>query len=209
MKIKYMLLAGFALAGLANGQSVNVDNLAGFNLDEALPIFDNAGDPVVPSDLTISLGIFSGAPSADLAGFIPFSAETITNDSNGNFINGVINFSGPLDGAGSAQDLGFVGRSIFVVLENSAGDEIAIFESANNVNGNTPIPGGATLVGSTPVEISNSGGTLVVGDLLSNVDVPGVAAFTNGIGLVPTIPEPSAALLAGLALVGGLVRRRR
>ena len=207
MKIKNILLASIALSGSALAQSINIDNLAGFDLTEALPIFDNAGVAVLAGDLTISLGSFSGTPDASLAGFTPFSTETITNDSNGNFINDVINFLGPTDGPGSAEDLGFVGNSIFVVLANSVGDQVAVFESANTVVGNTLIPNGPALIGTTPVEISNSGGTLVVGDLLTDVDAAG-ATFSNGIGLV-TIPEPSAALLAGLALVGGLVRRRR
>lgn len=209
MKIKLAILASLVSASAGFGQTLSINNLAGFDFTSALPIFDNSGAAIAASDLTITAGVFSSEANAELDGFIPFpSTGSITNNNTGNFIDDALTFSGPAEGAGSLEDIGgFVGESIFIVLESTAG-EIGIFESGNPVVGNTLVPGGSPFIGNTLVEISTDGGTVAVGTLIPDAEVPGVGTFANGFGLV-AIPEPSVSLLAGLALLGGLARRRR
>lgn len=202
MKIKSILTALFAATAISQAVVVNVST--GFDVG----FIDNAGNPIAADTGYVGVGTVSDLTlltPADLQGgtstFNAFgSSITFGNAGFEGFVTGDI--SGPRVADGDA----FANQGIFVVLGNGAtlaeSTEFAVVDASSIV---FPVDDGAPTPAEASVAIATTS-NLVLGSLngtysVAGLDIPAIQMVA--------IPEPSAALLAGLAFVGGLVRRRR
>lgn len=198
MKLKLLLVLGLSVSAV-NGASLAFGNLSFSGTD--LFLVDNAG-----------VGLGAGSTASFFAGTSPTSLadisslgtalEVITfntgNNPSPSFIASqfdVPNFDGAL-----------TNQNLFVVFSNPTGDQFAAIDFAAIF----------------PVDDSPTAPVAVVEDLnvASRVTLGAVGpvttfqdpVFGEVIGQqlsLAAVPEPSIALLGGLALFGGLVRRRR
>ncbi len=209
MKIKLVLLAAFVPFAANAATTITPSN--GTTTGTILQVIDNSGVPVAGGSVLIGTfadpSVIATADAGDvLTGFTQFGTPQSFSPVAGLF--GFANSFGvtadlPNEGA-AAGDL--VGNNIFAVIQGD-GDFI-IWDSGQQFAFESALDAGL------PVSFNvTEQGTLVRGVLVTggNTGLPGALSPQNG-GTAVTfglVPEPSSALLAGLALFGGLVRRRR
>ena len=198
---------------VVNAQSiVNVTNTA-FNNE--LAILDNAGQ-IVTSGVSIAVGTFDTPADAanpatfgetftsfGQAAFVPFPA--VGQPAAGFFDVAVAGFS--LTSAGDGSD--FIQENISVIIFE--GDSLSDSQAFASFNTDgiflaDSVTNDASSASVTPGNLQF--GQLATGTFVIDNGFLGQTTVTNAVQLT-FVPEPSAALLAGLALVGGLVRRRR
>ena len=202
----------FSVTTFASASVVTVSNIA----DEmtSAVLLDNTATPILSGDAFIHIGFFGDVASegADPTNFVStfttFTSGAISNSLAGGFLEQ--NFDGPT----LNQTSPFVGEGVSVIVTDAAdlasSTAFAAFSTGStfaadvqSINNATPTAGlltanavfGVTESGSFEREVPSPFGTQI-------------QTFESGVALT-AVPEPSAALLAGLALVGGLVRRRR
>lgn len=210
--MKKILLCAAVAAALPNvGSSYDITFT---NIEEAnataVPIIDNAGNPIALGSGFVSAGTFTSAPTgiASLSNFVPFGTG------NTAFSNG-ISAPGFFDGIRSAPipqgtTTPPVGEAIFIVVGNnadlSASNQFAIIDAGAVVGTeNQSGQGAVAFIGTDSVIDSNN---LIFGTLQTNVDIPGLLVFNEAIQLA-AIPEPSSSFLIGLAGLMLAGRRRR
>jgi len=218
MKLKLTLLAFATTMGLASAYTITVTNQSTFG-DPSLPVVDNTGAPIATG--------FVGV------GF--FASDSAVTDNARDFtalLSGFNQYGSPagLAGAGAAPGLfdlvspanwtvavpftstaPQIGKNIYVVFGNGASlaesEQLGIWKS-NNVFGKEDEAGN----GGTFADIATGQGALLLG-LSGGAQSFGGGAinYSDSIRLVAAdgIPEPSTGLLAGLAGLALVARRRR
>jgi hypothetical protein len=202
--MKYTILAVSSVFCLSSafGASINATNLGGVSTDSA--VADNAGNPIanVWSGLTTFGG---GAAPTDIPGLIASNADIIGNSDLFGAGLGAGAFSNSYNGPGGT------GQAIYLILaDNSDLNAASLFGLINT--GETLDPDGA-LPDANSYVLAPGAGTAIIGAFGANATVD----WSNLTGLSPTgpafnleaIPEPSTSLLAGLAGLGLLIRRKR
>lgn len=195
MKNTIIVFALVATCSFANAaQTINVSNVNGNVVNS---ILDNTGAPVGDGVFTFEYGVFEGGltpESVDLStlaftqvGAAPTQSFTTAGAFGAAGSPGAFRFDG-FDG-----DVSSVDGSPISILAYDGGSRAeatqAYLFTTNVVFAETAPP---TI---TSFTLDGTNGNLVFG--------------AGPLQAAALVPEPSAALLAGLALVGGLVRRRR
>lgn len=223
MKLKTIIAISTLAPSLASAFTVSIANQLAFG-DPSLPILDNTGAPLTSG--SFGVGAFSDNAAitgnsqdftALLAGFTQFGSTTPLVEGAA---PGLVNLNTPeeLDVVVPFGTTGgLIGQDVFVVIGNGdtleGSDQLAIFRSSNAQFGTDDAAGQGGVI----VDLSSDTGDLLLGDNTGPTDVSAGAAsitFTDNIQLVAAgagdvVPEPSTSLLAGLAALGLVARRRR
>lgn len=197
MKYTLILLAATAIA--VNGAVINLNTFAPGGPGGAA-FFDNAGNAlttvqlftgVAPTNIGEALALVGGG-SALLTSAIP--------GPGGGLVNGTVAFDNQ---SGVAT-----GQNLFAIFTNAAQTEAVAYDLATvlavNDTPTAPVSEAETITSAGRVTL----GSFVEGGTISYSAI----GAPDGTGLVVTaaaIPEPSALILGGVALLGGLIRRRR
>ena len=207
MKLKHAALA-LAMTGTALGGSVTVTNINGGGSELVL---DNAGNPVVGGFVGVGNITDPGANFASLNGagldalFVSFATGT-TNDPPGNVLLD-LEMSFEVTGADNFDSSDWAGDPIYLVLGNGA-DLASATQAGIMTLGTFPSSEPAP---PNPVIMSNAAASVIFGDY------SGTASNGSGVtsgeraafALAGLVPEPSSSLLAALAGLALLVRRKR
>jgi hypothetical protein len=181
--MKKLITLAAAVASLGAAKAATITVSPGFNAAADIEVTLNGA--VTPSGFTVAIGSWDGAT------FTQFG-PTITGDTGS--VNGVFAATAPAE---VNSDVIFV----YVGIGNSvstSGGQFALFRTATN----TAFPSDVSSVSATQtVNFHNGTPGNVVFVTGSN------AQFTGNV--VNFVPEPSAALLGALGVVGLLRRRRR
>lgn len=203
MKLKICILT-LASASVGYAASIDVTNFGGAGTD--VVVTDNIGEPL--SNVFSYILTFSGNA--------PTTAEELRT-LNPTFLSGNNDAAGLVAG-GFSNTFSGTGNdaNIYVLFLNSA--EVSTSTLFGLVNTgevfNVEVP---PAIDSNTYVLGEAKGEAVIGtfggEAASRVDwtdVTGISSVgSNSFRLATVIPEPSAVLLGGLALLGGLVRRRR
>jgi len=217
---KTTILLTLLACGSSHGFIVNLTNISSFGAtnNPSFPVVDNTGAPLAKNTGLVRAGFFnildseiSGA--ADYAtlladSFVPFTTnERASTNAFPGTINGI--FSGleltePIS-AGSQ----YIGQPIYVVIQQgpTASPDptfLAVFKSGEVFAAD---PEGAEGVANVVLSGTLTSDNLIVGRSGGPVSFDGIS-FDDSIQLV-AIPEPSTSLLAALAGLGLIARRRR
>ncbi|MBK1833714.1 PEP-CTERM sorting domain-containing protein [Roseibacillus ishigakijimensis] len=174
----------------------------------AFQVVDNTGEPV--TDAQVQVGYFNGEANS-LANFVSLGSANFTSSPLGPGLFGALGGES-IDinlkpGANDAA-LGMLAYAVVVNPNDSADTSFIAFtdNSTRFTVESVDVDGAAQSIFSN--ETNLVWGTVREGE---TKNLGGPFASRNGGNAVTffVIPEPSSALLAGLALVGGLVRRRR
>jgi len=216
MKLKLTLLTFAATVGMASAYNITATNQSTFG-DPSLPIVDNTGAPIASG--TIAVGFFASDSSVTdnaldfgtlLSGFNQYGSPTGLADagaapglfdlvSPGNW-----NVSVPFNSVAPQ-----IGNNIYVVFGNGASlaesSLLAVWKS-NSIFGKEDEAGN----GGAAADIATGQGSLLLGlNGGAQSFAGGAINYSDSIRLVEAIPEPSTSLLAGLAGLALVVRRRR
>lgn len=211
MKTKTLILGSSALfTALASGYTVSLTNFDAAD-STAVPILDNTGTPVAANGGFIGAGTFASTPTSvtDAPNLTLFGsgATGLTNGLgglDGFFFN---QFNAPIPEGTTDPP---VGERLYVVM----GDGASLAESSNFAIFDTGQTFGTeNAVGSGGLDVVLLSSTLtpealIAGTIVEDYDYTGVATFDEALQLAP-IPEPSTSLLAALAGLGLVARRRR
>jgi len=215
MKTKTLILSTSAvLTALSSGYTVSLQN---FNAGDAtaVPIVDNTGTPIPAGGGFIGAGTFATAPTS-----VTESRDiTLFGSGLNGFSNGLVGPDGVLAGffSNSFSDpipegttTPPVGERLYVVMGNGAtladSTQFAILDTGQTFGTENAAGSGGLDVILTSSSLNPE--ALAVGTVLESYDYTGVATFDEAIQLAP-IPEPSTSLLAALAGLGLVARRRR
>lgn len=213
--MKKTLIASLATVALFSSAGAYTVSFLNINSADAtaVPILDNTGTPIAQGSGYVAAGTFAAAPGpdADIAvTFTPFGSGSSS------FSNG-INVDGFFDGSRSeAIPEGTVdapvGQSIYLVIGDGDGlltsSNFAVFDPGLVVGTENAVG-----LGALDILLDDSTLTpesLLMGNLLTNVDTGLGLVFNEGIQLGGVaVPEPSTSLLAALAGLALVARRRR
>ncbi|NNC88245.1 MAG: PEP-CTERM sorting domain-containing protein [Akkermansiaceae bacterium] len=188
------------------------------NSTNGFPIIDNAGNPLANGLIgvgTFPVGFDFNVPAADvLAAFQQFGASVMEPPLSTGGFPGLFNntISGSIPNTSTAGDAGFFGDQIYTVIgdaTSSLGDAsfLAVLTDGGTFGKEDTAGNGAAAADYAPA--STTGVTQIAyGDLVNGPFAIGPFTFAVGAQQV-NVPEPSTSLLAGLAGLALLVRRRR
>lgn len=203
MKYTHLFVA-VALTVSVKGATINANSISP-GAPGASAFFDNAGNPLAggsvlvfsgqsPTDLESAVSLFDGGSALAI---IPF--DNISP--GGGLVSGALEFDNT-DGSQTGADL-------FALFSNAAGTEFVAYDLSSVLlaadTATAPVSVFEQLSDSSLVTLGN----VVEGPVDNTALSPGTPPGQGFNVFAVAIPEPSSALLAGLALVGGLVRRRR
>lgn len=222
--MKKALVLAVTAATCAVGSAYTISGTNAVNNDAgAVPIFtDNTGATAIPlSSGFAAVGTFSVVPD-------PLNTPADLNTNFTQFGTGIqVGFNGALDGlfntpanASESIPLGNpgndprVGQNAYLVIGNGTSilDSTAFAVFRGGVIGTEDAVGLGGL--DIPITGPINAGDLLIGTLIDAPSIPlpggGTFEFRQGIGLqVIPVPEPSVSLLAGLAGLTLLIRRKR
>jgi len=206
---KTITMLAFA-TGLASASIVDVSNVG--NPDVSVAILDNTGAPLAAGGIFVTVGFFDSAESASdptnfATTFTPFLSQDFAIDASDGFV------TASFDGPTIDNDSVFLGEFVGVIFSDN--QDLSLAGQAASFITTADFRADGLNDQQTPTAIltvdSVQFGTVETGSFIrTTTSIFGTqeVEFTNGVRLT-AVPEPSASLLAGLALVGGLVRRRR
>lgn len=210
--MKKTVIASLATVGLFSGASAYTVSFLNVNSADstAVPILDNTGAPIALGSGFVSAGTFATVPGSidEVRSFTPFGdGNTAFSNSIGvgGFFDG--NRSAPIP-AGTTDAP--VNQSVYLVIGDGAdlasSTDFAVFDPGL-------VFGTENAVGAGALDIiidsdSLTADSLVYGTIVNNVDTGIGVIFTEGIQ-IGAVPEPSTSLLAALAGLALVARRRR
>ena len=213
--MKKTVIATLATVGLFSGASaytVSFLNVASAD-STAVPVVDNTGAPIALGSGFVAAGTFASVPGSidEVRSFTPFG------DGNSAFANS-IGVGGFFDGNRSAPiPAGTtdapVGASVYLVMGDGAdlasSTDFAVFDPGLVFGTENAVGAGALdiIIDSDALTPDS----LVYGTIVTEVDTGIGVIFAEGIqlGEGAVIPEPSTSLLAALAGLALVARRRR
>lgn len=215
-----LLMSGLFGASVAQATIVNVSTLGPVDGVLDLPIVDNAGTPLPSGSGSIAIGSFAAVPSfntattyAELsAGFRQFGEQSSAISNSFGAAGFIESLRFQVDTASNAD---IIGSSVVAIIGNAATLESSTLFAV--------LTGAATFTADSGPNEGQSGAVFLndstnalFGSLQATpttITFPGEGDFdfSNAIVLqaLNVVPEPSAVLLGGLALLGGVIRRRR
>ena len=210
--MKILALTALLPIAVSAQTSVSISNFTGTT--QGFPIVDNTGVPIASGDLSVQFGTFAN----DFIDALP-ALSTMTDDAQvtaaftptGVFEATPSNVPGLFNLQGSGLDAGnsLLGQDIFVLVAGPD-DQVIVFETGA-VFPEQDVTGAASLP-----SIAFSPDELVFGDAFVGVNTESLEAVNAGFGegfetgiAFEAVPEPSTSLLAGLAALGLVARRRR
>lgn len=216
MKLKITTILGLATVAASAATNSTITNFA--LPGAALPIVDNAGNPIATADSSIQFGSFTDAFAATLG-----SLNTLTDDAAviaafsptgnaGTFVQpGLFNSVLQTDGTGALGDAsGDNGAYALVTWTGGIGTQALVIDLGQAFP--EQVAGNANLNLGRPIEL----GDIAFGsDTLVSADTSGLPgpfqSFSQGITFDTSapIPEPSTGLLSLIAGLALLARRRR
>lgn len=210
--MKKTVIASLATVGLFSGASAYTVSFLNVNSADstAVPVLDNTGAPIALGSGFVSAGTFATVPGSidEVRSFTPFGdGNTAFSNSIGvgGFFDG--NRSAPIP-AGTTDAP--VNQSVYLVIGDGAdlasSTDFAVFDPGL-------VFGTENAVGAGALDIiidsdSLTADSLVYGTIVNNVDTGIGVIFTEGIQ-IGAVPEPSTSLLAALAGLALVARRRR
>ncbi|MGB0327413.1 MAG: PEP-CTERM sorting domain-containing protein [Akkermansiaceae bacterium] len=216
MNKKQVIAATAALiAGSASAYTVSVQNFVGADAS-AVPVIDNAGNPIGVGAGFVGLGTYASAPTDVVSALdLVLFGQGDTTFQSGLGVAGFVTRgrSAPIP-EGTPNGPGQpVGDRLYVVFGNGAdlasSDQVAVYDSGLNFGTENAAGQGAldVIIDASALTSEN----LIVGSIATGVDTGLGLAFDEGIQLAggDVIPEPSTSLLAALAGLGLVARRRR
>lgn len=202
MKLKLFAVFSLALVVGANAASISIGNITLGGTDVLL--FDNSGNPLTGGTVSLFAGASPTTLEAARALTNPVASFALdaTSAPGGGLFSSAFVFANPDGGPVRNADL-------FVLFSDVSGTQFGAYDIPTVVNaGDTPTPfGGDVNLTDSGLVTLGSVSPIAAADY-SAVAGPGAAAPAVALSLA-AIPEPSAILLGGIALLGGLVRRRR
>ena len=217
MKLK--ITFGFlALAGTSFGALVSLSSIGGnYNGTDDYGIVLTSGLPVAAGSGTARAGFFSTLTDAQVLALATagnyttlFATGNFTTIASDNF-TGVITAYGATAGmvVGSTTGYNAAGLNNTLYAYITSGTQLGLFKTTSTI---VPDAGGATPETNYLLDFAN--GTKIIGTTGPSYvvnpyqGVAGNVTITHSFQLVDPIPEPSAALLGALGVLG-LLRRRR
>jgi len=202
-----------AASQMAHGATINADNIIGGGDGSDLVITTEIGAPIAQGSGIAAVGYFDSLDNTQVASssfsqlvadFVPLTSDTFVGFGTDGFYFG---------GDPYAQTPTMIGKTLFTFFGNdtdlNAASEYGLFQHTQTIDGDPPAP--------APPESDTlflNDGTLLAGSLGGTATVDTTNLFgdpnyqTNSLAL-QAVPEPSSALLVGLAGLAGLARRRR
>lgn len=201
MKTKLFIL--LAAACSASAATININSVSP-GASGGSAFFDNAGNPLSGG----SLYVFAGTSPSDFetasgligSEIVSFSLDNLSP--GGGLISGGVSFDNT-----SGE---FTDADLFVIMGNSSNTAFIAYDLET-----TPTAADTATNPFSAFEQLGTVGAVTLGTVTegATIDYSALGQGTpSGTGFTVqaiAIPEPSSALLAGLAFVGGLVRRRR
>jgi hypothetical protein len=212
MKLKLTALLALTVAGASAQTAVSLRNF--FGPTEGYPIVDNTGAVIDASELSFEAGTISdaGALSALTAAQDAEAIALFTPATSAGGGAGIANFAGLFNGSTPADDgNGLDGQDLFIMVSRTVGGsvtDVMIFDAGT-------FPTQSAGNAATGLEVRDAS-DVVFGGFVSPVSddsaLPGPLQgnYTTGLSFSgDVIPEPSTSLLAALAGLGLVARRRR
>jgi len=214
LKLATILAASATVASAAT--SVTLRNFE--NATTGLPIVDNTGAVLPTGELLWAVGTFDAAFAATLGDLDTEASDaTVLAEFTQSGSAGAFNFDGLTSRTVTADDSGALGATgtnpLYVVVKHSpAGGDVNVMVLDFAINWPTQDDGGNATTGTLTVALDNVlyGGDATVA-VTDQGNIPGAFTFADGITFDNgnAIPEPSTSLLASLAGLALIARRRR
>lgn len=198
------MLTVFAfLAAAQIGSAAVVTTVTNYVIgSRSLMITDNTGAVLAPNSFEVAVGIFEGGS------FVRNGAtDGGTNPAFGGPFNATL--QDPATSTDGSDN--FVGKNVVVAIFAAGTDPVgAAPDEVILVDSGLAWPQEAPAVGaSVTADISVPSATILQGAATVTSGAGGPFAYANGQGGVTFVPEPSTSLLAGLAGLALLIRRKR
>jgi len=211
MKKRHVIAATAALITCnAGAYTVSLQNFVGADAT-AVPIIDNAGNAIASGGGFIAAGTYATAPTNAVEALELFSFGVVSNQLGAAFggLDGFFtnSFVAPIPEGNTDPP---VGERLYVVWANqpalNSATEVAVFDTGLVFGTENAVGQGGLDVIITDAVLTPA--NLLVGSIATDLDLGVGVTFSEGIQLAP-IPEPSTSLLAALAGLGLVARRRR
>ena len=215
MKLKILAAVCVVTTGVASAYTVSVTNQIAFG-NPSLPIVDNTGTPITAG--VVAVGFFGADDDVNSEDFAALLTSFNQYGSNVPLVQGAAPGLFDIDtpdawkvAVPSGTTGGQVGQSVYVLIGNADSlansTQMAVWKSSNSFATEDELGNGGVLAnlstGLGEVVLGQSGGEQSYNN--------GQIVYADSIKLVSAgaIPEPSTSLLAGLAGLALVARRRR